>query len=87
MTGDEIIQLHDKINKVRQSKGFIDLHMPEAAEQVIDDLLDGGMSLRQLARRIGRSPAYLSMVNNGHSDCSHETFMKLFEVWRHRKQQ
>ena len=87
MTSDEITQLHDEINKVRQLKAFIDLHMPEAAEQVIDDLLEGGMSLRQLARRIGRSPAYLSMVNNGHSDCSPETFMKLFHVWRHRKQQ
>jgi hypothetical protein len=87
MTSDEIIQLHDEINKVRQLKAFIDLHMPKAAEQVIDDLLEGGMSLRQLALRIGRSPAYLSMVNNGHSDCSHETFLKLFEVWTQREQQ
>lgn len=87
MTNDEIEELFDVVHEFRHCKQYIELIMPKVATHVIEDLLSDGMSLRQLAQQIGRSPAYLSMVRNRHSDCSPETFMKLFEVWEKKKQQ
>lgn len=87
MTPDEIKKVCRVVHDFRDHKHYIEFIMPKVATQVIEELLSDGMSLRQLARRIGRSPAYLSLVRHGHSACSPETFLKLFEVWRHRKPQ
>lgn len=49
----------------------------EMAPQVIEELIASGLTLRQVARRIGRSPTYVSHVRNSVSECSSKTYFEL----------
>ena len=49
----------------------------EMAPKVIEQLIASGMTLRQVARRIGRSPTYVSHVRNSVSECSPKTYCEL----------
>lgn len=49
----------------------------EMAPKVINDLIASGLTLRQVARRIKRSPTYVSHVRNSVSECSPETYFEL----------
>ena len=72
---------HRRIAELGKLKEIIAEEMPETTQQVLSDLL-AALSLRQLARLVGRSPTHLSHVKNGHSDCSHELFAALFGLWQ-----
>jgi len=49
----------------------------EMAPKVIEELIASGLTLRQVARRIGRSPTYVSHVRNSVSECSPKTYFEL----------
>ena len=49
----------------------------EMAPKVIEQLIASGLTLRQVARRIGRSPTYVSHVRNSASECSPRTYFEL----------
>jgi DNA-binding LacI/PurR family transcriptional regulator len=49
----------------------------EMAAKVIEEIIASGLTLRQVARRIGRSPTYVSHVRNGHTQCSTKTYFEL----------
>ena len=72
---------HQRITQLGNLKEIIAEGMPEATQQVLSDLL-AALSLRQLAKLLGRSPTHLSHVKNQHSDCSHDLFAALFDLWR-----
>ena len=72
---------HQRITQCGKLKEIIAEEMPAATQQVLRDLL-AALSLRQLARQLGRSPTHLSHVKNQHSDCSHELFTALFDLWQ-----
>jgi hypothetical protein len=72
---------HWRIIHFSSLKGIIAEEMPEVTQQVISDLLST-CSLRELARRLDRSPTHLSHIKNGHSECSHELFEALFGLWQ-----
>lgn len=50
------------------------------APKLIDQLYETGLSLRQIARRMGRSVSYVSRVRNGQVSVSLESFEKLKDV-------
>jgi len=49
----------------------------EMAPKVIEELIASGLTLRQVARRIGRSPTYVSHIRTGVTKCSPKTYFEL----------
>lgn len=54
--------------------------MKTAAPKMVSELCER-LSLRQVARRMKRSPSYLSLIVNGHCTISPESFLVLVEVY------
>ena len=79
-TPHPIILHKQRIIEFRLLRTAITANMGDVTEQMLTDLLEA-YTLRQVARRIGRSPTYLSHVKNGHAECSHEVFLMLFDLW------
>lgn len=48
---------------------------------MIAQLIDSGLSLRQVARNVGRSPSYISLVARGVTPVSVGTFAVLAELY------
>lgn len=72
------LHIHKRYAEANLSRSQ-ELHaMQEAAPQMIRDLCVGEsapMSLRQLARRLKKSPTYISHVLNGHTSISPAAFL------------
>ena len=49
----------------------------EMAPKVIEKLIASGLTLRQVARRIGRSPTYVSHIRTGVTKCSPKSYFEL----------
>lgn len=49
----------------------------EMAPKIIEALIASGLTLRQVARRIGRSPTYVSHIRTGVGYCSPQTYFEL----------
>lgn len=76
-----IILHKQRIIEFRLLRTAIEANMGDVTQQMLTDLLEA-YTLRQVARRIDRSPTYLSHVKNGHAECSHEVFLMLFDLWQ-----
>lgn len=69
-------EYRDGLEKVEKSKRL----MAEGIGAMLQDLF-GVFSLRQVARRINRSPTYISQVANGNANVSPETYLLLVDLW------
>ena len=78
---------HWRIAQIGKLKGIIAGEMFEVTQQVISDLLASYSALTrspmtELARRLHIAPKRLSRIKTGQSDCSHELFTALFDLWQ-----
>ena len=66
-----------RLTDAENTLAHAELKMREMAPRVIANLIERGLTLRQVARRIKRSPTYVSHVRNGHTQCSAKTYFAL----------
>ena len=75
-----VTPVYDLYREHKNKADAIQRKAGDYAAMFIGDLMQK-MSLRQIARRVKRSPTYISQVLNRRSICSMETFKALDELY------
>lgn len=72
---------HERISKrlvnAENESTIAQLQSREMAPKIVEELIASGLTLRQVARRIGRSPTYVSHIRTGVGHCSPKTYFEL----------
>ena len=85
MTTREIIDaaIHaqeQRIVELRRLRYAVQANMDSCVDQILDDLIKF-YSVRQLARKLERSPRYVNDLASFRMACSHELYLELFDIW------
>ena len=86
MTQREIINaaIHaqeQRIVELQRLRDAVQANMDSCVDQILDDLIEV-YSVRQLARKLERSPRFIDDLANFRMACSYELYLELFDLWR-----
>ena len=85
MTTREIINaaIHaqeQRIIELRRLRDAVQANMDSCVDQILDDLIEV-YSVRQLARKLERSPRFVHDLASFRMACSYELYLELFDIW------
>ena len=86
MTPREIIDaaIHaqeQRIVELQRLRDAVQSNMDSCVDQILDDLIEF-YSVRQLARKLERSPRFIDDLANFRVACSYELYLELFDLWK-----
>ena len=86
MTPREIIDAairaqEQRIVELQRLRDAVQANMDSCVDQILDDLIEF-YSVRQLARKLERSPRYVNDLASFRMACSYELYLELFDLWK-----